>query len=205
MWIPTVAKMGEEDGWVVVPLVKSGCTPNRWISADPAVTPLAECRPWYKWAIKQAKALHPDVTLLTGSMNYPAIAADADLTGADVGSMKASIKSLKPFSKSVVVIGDPPAQAEEPVDCLLRKRATMARCSVKVNDDQSFFYERIRQATTGAGGRFIDTQGWFCFLNTCPVVVGRTITRRDVGHLTQTYALELVPAFRSALRQFAGG
>jgi peptidoglycan/LPS O-acetylase OafA/YrhL len=204
MWLPTILSFAERDGWVVIPLTKSGCTPNRWIATAVKFNPLAECRPWYRWVIKQAKALHPDATLITGSMSDPKIAADSDLRVADGAAMRATVKALRPFSKRVVVIGDPPTQTQEPVDCLLARKATMARCTAIVNDDQLFFYEQIGQTVKTAGGRFIDTAGWFCFLNRCPMVVGKTITRRDLAHISTTYGLQLGPPFRAAFRQAVG-
>jgi hypothetical protein len=35
----------------------------------------------------------------------------------------------------------------------------------------------------------------------CPLVINRTITHRDPGHVTQTYALELAGPFRAAFRR----
>ena len=202
MWLPTVLSFAERDKWVVIPLTKSGCTPNRWI--ETSVQPLAECRPWYRWAIQQTKALHPDATLVAGSMGDPKIAADSDLRVADGAAVKAIVKAVRPFSKTVAIMGDPPAQTQEPVDCLLGRNATMARCTALVNEDQLFFYEQIGQTVKASGGRFIDTSGWFCFLNRCPMVVGKTITRRDLAHVTVTYALQLEPAFRRAFKQAVG-
>jgi hypothetical protein len=52
---------------------------------------------------------------------------------------------------------------------------------------------------------FVDTRGWFCARGAggrgpylCPLVVNRTITSVDRGHVGQTYALELLAPFRAA-------
>ncbi len=53
----------------------------------------------------------------------------------------------------------------------------------------------------GIRAAFIDTIGWFCFENQCPMVVGHAITYRDNYHISTTYALELRQLFRDAFTQ----
>jgi peptidoglycan/LPS O-acetylase OafA/YrhL len=195
MWMPAILSLAKRDGWVVIPFVKSTCLPNRWVATD--AEPKAECRAWYRWAVRQARRLHPYVTLITGSWNTPAIAAEQGLYDAEVGGIRYLTTAMAPYSKHVVVIGDPPAEARDPVDCLLSANATMSSCSTSMTPQQNALYDAIRRVAR-ARGAFIDTLGWFCFSNDCPTVVGHTITRGDVAHLTTTYASELVPPFRSA-------
>ena len=57
------------------------------------------------------------------------------------------------------------------------------------------------------GVGYISTLPWFCahprgstgYL--CPLVVNRTITAIDRGHVSKTYALELLQPFRAAFRR----
>jgi hypothetical protein len=58
------------------------------------------------------------------------------------------------------------------------------------------------------GVGFVDTLGWFCahprgsstrYL--CPLVVNRTVTCVDQGHISRTYGFELAPEFRLAFRR----
>jgi len=55
---------------------------------------------------------------------------------------------------------------------------------------------------------FVDTLGWFCahprgsssrYL--CPLVVNRTVTCVDRGHISRTYGLELAPELRLSFRR----
>jgi hypothetical protein len=58
---------------------------------------------------------------------------------------------------------------------------------------------RHRKATMTHG--WIDTLGWFCYQNLCPMVVGHTVTYVDQAHISQTYATQLVTVFRRAFRR----
>lgn len=42
-----------------------------------------------------------------------------------------------------------------------------------------------------AGVQVVDLEPWVCYNDRCPVVVGSTITYRDLDHLTATYACRL--------------
>jgi hypothetical protein len=55
---------------------------------------------------------------------------------------------------------------------------------------------------------FMNSRGWFCariapkkLIYLCPLVVNRTITHRDRGHVSTTYGLELLSPFRGAFRR----
>ncbi|MCA1726179.1 MAG: hypothetical protein LC722_00515 [Actinobacteria bacterium] len=57
----------------------------------------------------------------------------------------------------------------------------------------------MRRVTQAEGGAFLDTLGWFCFQNECPMVIGDTVAFRDDSHLSLTYARQLGELFRHAL------
>jgi hypothetical protein len=151
--------------------------------------------------VKQAKALHPDVTLVTGDWNpetpvAAAIKAVSNLTTA-----------VKRSSKTVIVLGDPPAQRRQPVDCLLAAHATMKTCSTRVTKAALYGNLSIATAAKKHHVAYINSLGWFCgriskrVVYLCPLVVNRTITRRDKDHVSSTYALELLSPFRGAFRR----
>jgi peptidoglycan/LPS O-acetylase OafA/YrhL len=198
MWMPTILRMAQRDGWVVLPIVKSACTPGSWLHypAQP------ECPAWYRWAKQQAEALHPDVTLITGNWgtNTP--------VDAGVKAIASLTTAMKRFSTSVIVVGDSPRESREPVDCLLAKHASMRTCSTKATKVQLDGDIRVAAGARKHGIGFMDTRGWFCARTSttrleylCPLVINRTITHRDRGHITQTYGLELMGPFRGAFRR----
>ena len=195
MWMPPILRMAKRDRWAVVPFVKPRCIPRSWSSKG-------ECGRWYRWAARRAAALHPTVTLVIGS--WMAVWAP-ERAVKPVGALATAMKRA---SASVIVVGDVPGQKRDPTDCLLAPRATMATCTSQAT--------RVQLATNGAiaanarknGIGFVDTLGWFCghpraskTRYICPLVVNRTVTCVDRGHISRTYGLELAPAFRLAFRR----
>ena len=200
MWMPTLLKIAQKDGWTVVALTKPGCTPDRWIKPppypEPTTPPGSECRAWYRWALKQVRALHPYVLLATGTYR----ADRGPRSAAIAGAFASLVTSVKRSAAKVVVLGDAPLRSQEPVDCLLAHDATMKTCT-DTWTWQTSAGEAVAAKVKPRGARFIDTTRWFCYETLCPLVVGRTIAYADSGHITKTYAQELSGVFAEALRK----
>jgi hypothetical protein len=198
MWMPTILAMAQRDGWVVLPIGKASCTPGSWIRYPQK----PECNAWYRWATRKAKALKPDVTLIAGDWGPDTPVATA------VKVISALTLAMKPVSTSVIVLGDPPQQKRQPVDCLLARKATMKTCSTKVTKLQLSGDMQIAANAKRHHVGFMNSRGWFCARTSktkleflCPLVVNRTITHRDTNHVSATYALELLSPFRNAFRR----
>ncbi len=195
MWMPPILQMAKRDRWAVVPLVKPRCIPRSWNSKG-------ECGKWYRWARGRAAALHPDVILIIGS--WMAVWAP-ERAIKPVGALGTAMKRV---SASVIVVGDPPGQKRDPTDCLLAPRATMATCTNEATRVQLATNRAIAAHAREQGIGFVDTLGWFCghprgssTRHLCPLVVNRTVTCVDRGHISRTYGLELEPVFRVAFRR----
>jgi peptidoglycan/LPS O-acetylase OafA/YrhL len=194
MWMPTILAMAQRDGWVVIPLVKVRCIPRTWPGTS-------DCGGWLRWARRQAQALRPDVTLIVGSR---AGAFDPPAAVKPIGALS---MALSRYSASVIVLGDEPNQTRDPVDCLLAPGATMKSCSANATPTQLRTEAAIAAAARRGGVGYISTLPWFCAHPrgstgyVCPLVVNRTITAIDRGHVSKTYALELLQPFRAAFRR----
>jgi peptidoglycan/LPS O-acetylase OafA/YrhL len=200
MWMPTLLTMAEQDGWTVIPLVKSGCHPNAWIGPGFRGTPsdlLRACHAWYQWAVTQAKSLHPDVTLIAGCCPSPYPYPDARNSIRGFTSLATTMKRI---STSVVVIADDDGVTKQPVDCLLARQATMKSCTTTPPANILAFNNNVAKVARTNKFGFLKTRGWFCYQNQCPMVVARTIVYRDTGHITKTYGLKLTAPFRTAFR-----
>jgi hypothetical protein len=194
MWMPAILAMADKNGWVVHPIGKSACIPLEWWHVTKAT---ADCRAWYGWAKQQIEAIHPDVTLVAGA--FSGLVGESAVAASGISSLVASVRS---HSKHVVVLADQPSQRQQPVDCLLAQNASMARCSLSPTPDQLAVGESVAAAARNAGAAYIDTQGWFCFDNVCPMVIGHTIAYIDSGgHVSATYASRLEAVFQSAFRR----
>ncbi len=193
MWMPAILRMAVRDGWLVIPLLRPGCTPDTWVDHRG----LAACRPWYRWAGRQVKLLHPEVTLVGGAVGGSRGAA---ARAAEHG-MVSMARVLEPASGEVVVMGDPEGLTRDPLDCLLSRHASMAKCTTTWPPAALQPYDDIAEQVRNLGIGFLDTRGWFCFEYQCPAVVGRTIVYKDNHHITSTYALRRAATFRAGFRR----
>jgi hypothetical protein len=195
MWMPAILQMALRDHWLVRPLVKLSCVPRSW-------TGKGACHDWYAWARRRAAALHPQVALVVGSW-----AGTADPVQA-IKPVTLLAGALRHSAASVIVVGDPSSQKRDPVDCLLAHGATMWTCTTAQRKVQARTDAAIEADVRRLGAGFIETRGWFCARarraphpQLCPLVVNRTITAVDRGHVSKTYALELAQPFRDAFRE----
>jgi peptidoglycan/LPS O-acetylase OafA/YrhL len=194
MWMPAVLRMAHRDAWAVVPFVKVGCVPSSWTHRS------WPCGVWYRWAINHAAALHPQASLLVGSW------AGSQTPAAAVKGMAKLIGDARRFSASTIVVGDSPHQHRGPVDCLLARGSTMRTCSsratlVELQTDAAVATAAARQRVG-----FVNVTGWFCGRASsvtvlCPLVVNKTISWIDHGHISATYGAQLATPFRNAFRR----
>ena len=196
MWMPTILQMARRDGWVVIPFVKDGCIPRSWGHAGWV------CGGWYRWAKAHAAAVHPDVTLIADSW------AGTPSPGPDIRAVGSLSVAMKRYSASVIVLGDAPHQSRDPTNCLLAPNATMKTCTTRATSDDLYADTTIAANARRHRIGFMDTRGWFCARSPgtivqylCPLVVNRTITCVDQGHISRTYGLELARPFRTAFRR----
>ncbi len=194
MWMPTILRLAHRDGWVVIPLVKVGCVPSSWLHAS------WPCGKWYSWATKRGASLHPQASLVIGSWSA------SHSPSAAVKGVTALIASTRRFSASVIVVGDSPHQRRNPVDCLLAKGATMKTCASKATVGELQTDAEVAASAAKLKVGFVNVTGWFCgrasrIAVLCPLVVNKTITWIDQGHVSQTYGLELATPFRNAFRR----
>ena len=171
-------------------MLRPGCTPAKWL-------PDSLCNTWYRWAIGQVRQLRPDVTIVGGAVGG---ARGAEAQAAERG-MLAMGRAVKRTSGTAVIVGDPEGLMRSPVDCLLARRTSMARCTAVWKPAMLWPYDRIAESSRRSGLGFLATRGWFCFERTCPPVIGRTIAYKDPHHITAAYAGRLTAVFRAALRR----
>jgi peptidoglycan/LPS O-acetylase OafA/YrhL len=187
MWLPSLLEAARHDRWAVVPLLRIGCTPGKWVSARQTA-----CRDWYRWATGVAARLRPQVIALAGSIGEQ----PTPFVRAAVDGMVAATRALKPVG-SLVVIGDPESLDRNPVDCLLSRNASMATCTTEWPAASLVAYDDIARRVTRSGAGFLRTRGFVCFQRRCPSVIGRTIVWRDETHLTAAYGVQIAGPFRS--------
>jgi hypothetical protein len=198
MWLPALLETAWRDGWAVVPLLRTGCTPQKWRPGGGD----APCREWYAWALRQVGRLHPRATLLGGSIGE----LDTPSARAATDGVTEAAAALKRLGR-VVVIGDPEGLTVNPVDCLLSGHASMASCTTTWPAASLRAYDRVAARTKALGVGFLATRGFLCFERRCPAVIGHTIAYMDNNHMTVAYSARIGGAFGAAFRRLvpAGG
>jgi len=180
MWMPALIAAGRAQHFAVVPLNKSSCLVRRITANGPG----RPCLSWFRWALAQDRALHPAATIvafmLTQFENQPALA----LSG---------LKTVLSQVTHGVLMADPPGQDKQPAVCITKHGATMRDCSTRVPKGYATLMNALAHMTTRNGHPAIPTMQWFCADGICPMVINKTITTRDTGHLTFEYSTELAP------------
>ena len=194
MWMPTILDMAQRDRWVVIPFVKVSCIPRTWLERR------GGCPTWYRWATRRAAALRPDVTLIVGSW------AGTWAPSRAIKAVAGLSATMRRYSRSVIVMDDPPGQRLDPTDCVLGSHSTMKTCSRVQSRAQQQTSAAIAANARRQRIGFLQTRGWFCAPTRngrkilCPLVINQTITYVDRGHVSRTYAVELDQPFRVGFR-----
>ena len=197
MWMPAILTMAQRDGWSVIPLSKSACTSQKWNDG-------------HDWR---------SATTGTGGRSgrrrpcAPTSCSSPGCCGWFQGDVAESAKTaffflaaaMKPYTKSVVLVGDNVGIGRQPLDCLLSRGATMAKCTTSWPSDRFSLNHDLAILSKKHGIGFVDTSGWFCSDNRCPMVVDNTIVYVDTAHITDDYAQALAGPFRAAFRTAVGG
>jgi SGNH domain (fused to AT3 domains) len=197
MWLPAVLHVAKRDGWVVYPVLRRGCTPITWV----AHYGLDACRAWFRWAPAAIARLHPTIVLITGDISE----YHGRLAWVAAQGTLALAHAVSTGTRTVVIIGDPDGLRKNPIDCLLRPRATMRDCTAVWWPAALRPYASIRARARRLRIGFVDSRGWFCFELRCPPVIGRTVVYWDQHHITGAYVVHIAEPFRAALARAAKG
>ena len=129
MWMPPILAMAQADAWNVIPLIRKGCEVPKWTGNGDSPNPAADiavCHAWYRWALKTAQRLRPDVVLISGCCSGGVAPGSVATTMRQ--TYAATAAALRPFARTVIVIEDVEGMEAQPVDCLLAAGATLRSC-----------------------------------------------------------------------------
>jgi SGNH domain (fused to AT3 domains) len=207
-WVPALDPLSQQLGYKAYYLIREGCPSSEvtpWlVHGGPSVN----CANFQAWAREQVQQLHPDVVVLGSNANTRGFtSADGRLVG-DVPTMaqmyrdgmEQEIDDRAPYTKRIVIIGDPPAVTKHPGRCLSAHGATLQKCLSPEDKDSLVFIDALRQAAAAKGVQFVETASWFCDHGVCPSVVGQYIAHRDRSHVSQSYAGYLTEELEQQLR-----
>ncbi|GAB2886221.1 acyltransferase family protein [Nocardioides pacificus] len=206
-WIPAFEQIAESAGWTTHYFVKPRCTAARvtvtsWNSDDP----WSACDDFRDWVQEQLTELRPDVTIVSTSapgrgvwQGDEFLTDEDDVAAAFRDGLADLLGRLAPLTERLLVLDDVPTLSTDPADCLTTGRPDLGTCLAAPTERSALMSTMTRQAAQSTGTELVDPRRWFCVGQKCPVVVGSTITYRDPGHITTTYAASLAEPLGSAL------
>jgi hypothetical protein len=211
-WFPAVEAFAAAEGWRMLSLTMSSCTPADLVVWSTTLKrTYTECSAWRAQAIAQLVQLHPAIIVVASAhgIEPPLDAAGNQLNGpARVAAFQAglvrTLAELVPAAGRVILLADTPASDVDPPTCLSAHPQSILACSmpehVAINAD-FLAADHAVVARTRVG--FIDPTTWACPSDPCPPVIGNLLVYRDSGHLTATFAASLSGRLGAAILQQA--
>ena len=141
--------------------------------------------------------LRPDVLVITNR-------ASADKGYATVReSIEREVRSLAGTVGTVVVLPPPPSTLD-PEFCY-DEGGSPLDCVAEVQGKDSAWLAEQAVLARDLGGVLVRDQDWFCVADVCPGFAGHLLISQDGNHLTDAFAVRLVPIVRDRLAGvFAG-
>ena len=192
MWVPALEALGERQGFEVVPLIKFGCTPydlaQRTEPDGPAFT---QCTTYRGWVRDQIAELQPE-RVIVASRAYPgSMLLDDSGAGAWTNAVTAWAEEVNGLGPAVTVLADVSLLGVDPARCLLADGATMADCTLPMDEHVAQINAAVRRGARRAGAAYVDVNRLVCAAGRCPFVVDRVVTYHDGQHVSRTWALRV--------------
>ena len=196
-WFPAVERFAEKEGWRLLSLTMSTCSPAEIPIYVPDWKRVSwECNNWRQQALDRLVAERPAVIVVAGTRGF----ATTDSSGTTVlagdaraamwqAGMQRTLARLVPAAGRVILLADTPLSRVDPPVCLSQHPESTLTCATSVADAINPVWLGLEHAAAArAGAGFIDPEGWVCPTSPCPVVLGDFLIYRDAGHLTATFA-----------------
>ncbi len=202
MWIPAFERIALHEGYRTYYFVKPNCSAADLLISDidNGNAPWQACSDWREWAFSQIEQIHPDLAVVSTSRPNPVIYADdgRELRQGDEGRLQvtedgfvSTFERLRTMADRVALIRDVPKNQGDPGTCLTAGKVDLGTCMFKPLPSQEADSDVAVDAAIRTGTDHVDPRPWLCWRQHCAVVVGDTLTYRDQGHLSATYAGEL--------------
>ena len=109
----------------------------------------------------------------------------------------AIIERIAPSDAAVVILTPNPL-GKAATECAGRL-AVPSNCVSTISENWLTKRSADEAAAQQTGATLIDTRSWFCYRNTCPLVVSGIVISWDTGHITRQYGEYLIPRMQEAL------
>jgi hypothetical protein len=210
-WFPAVQRVAEQQGWRLLSLTMSTCSPADipiWLPSFNRVS--TECASWRAHAVDRLVREGPAMVLVAGTRGFATVDASGTVLTGDARThawevgMKRSLNRLVAAAGRVIVIADLPISRGDPPVCLSQHLTSVLECATPVAAAiDSAWLGNERRVADQATADFIDPTFWICPSDPCPVVLGNVLIYRDPGHLTATFSAALSDRLAKAILQDA--
>ena len=101
-----------------------------------------------------------------------------------------------------MLLRDVPKSVGDPGTCLTQGDSSLRRVHVPARGAVPDPRRRGGRGRGASGAEVIDPTPWICYQDSCPAVIGGTLSYRDTDHLTTEYAASLAGPLGDALDLF---
>jgi hypothetical protein len=214
MWIPTFEAIARARSMSLSGAILPDCPWQRTLEYAVAASVVDPCRKrqadWYQRVIPQ---LAPAIVVLVhqgyDDTNRPQLmlapdgrtiaAKDSDFESILADASKSSLQALAAPGRKVVVLEPIPLAPSDPISCI-SAGGPLSECAYRAAPSPTALERFYRLSANGKSLFSVDADQLVCpRLPTCDAVVGGMIVKRDVSHLTATYAASLAPGLTALL------
>ena len=208
MWLPALEMIANREGYVLLPIIKLGCTPFDVVAWKlDRGEEYTECSQWRTWALDQVRLAEPDVVVV-GSASVVVTMDEASGKPLSIAESKRAWKEgaralaeqLLAVAPEVRFIADITELPEDPAECLSNLDNTAADCTFKASDWVKDSNNLVRAGVAATDARYISLRNMFCVSGRCPIVVDDLVVYKDREHMSSSYARFLVDEIQTRLK-----
>jgi hypothetical protein len=201
------------DGWRLATMLKGSCLPISGMipRGQYEVDGGRTCRTWRAKAIAEMNRNPPDLLVITASKSYRTQRVNGTgiapfrVPGLWERGIKRLVRQL-PRKTKLLVLGDVPQNAGQPVDCLRGNSDDMSRCLARRLPPGKRPVEVAQRTAARDTGQYFGSLYYkICSYDPCPLVQGDILMWRDKSHLSGTFARKLTPAVRQLITPYLEG
>lgn len=187
MWLTALDELGKQEGFKVVPLIKIGCAPYD-VPQTYREDPFPSCPEFRAWSRERIAEIGPDAIVL-GHRGLNFIEGEGDRSPEQTweSGVQRTVDELTGLAPEVKVLADIPKLPWKPDECLTEADSTMASCTAPVEGPEIDGNELTQRALESSDADYVPVLRLVCQGGRCPLVVGDTVTYRDVSHLSVSW------------------
>ena len=199
-WLPALDRLGEEQGFRVLAMVKSGC-PSASVTVGRMKTfdAYTECDAWRGKAIDRITEAAPALIVVSNLDRYLPLEAGVEANAWWQQGLATTLTKLTPLAP-VVVLADTPFPEINVPECLSANLTDASACAIPA----AVAFRQDRRsvevaAASATGAVHLDPTAWVCPQDPCAAVSGSYLVYRDGSHLSTPYVRSLADELATGL------